>query len=399
MKAQHHFLKIIMYVIVVILGYIGLLDLLQLLPKKENNIIDQPYINTEPKITHDVTYDGDEQNNIDIYDQYNQAVVNISTQVVTYNWFFDPIPQDGGIGSGAIIDKQGYVLTNYHVIKDAYKVTVRLFNNEEYEGQVVGVDEETDLALIKFDPKDLKLPILTMGNSDNLRVGQKILAIGNPFAFERTLTTGIISGLGRPIRNDKGMIMQNMIQTDAAINPGNSGGPLLNKNGEIIGINTMIYSPSGGSVGIGFSVPINVAKRIISDLKQYGKVNRGRIDADLVPLFPSLTRYARLSVEEGLLVSEVDNNGLAARAGLRGGQKEQAIRISRHIVYLGGDIITKINGHMVTSMGDYYAAMEQSKPGDSVQLTIVRDGRTIEFSILLTDSIKKKSSLAAQQVL
>ena len=197
----------------------------------------------------------DERENIDVYERLNAGVVNISTEVVTINWFLEPIPKEGGSGSGSIIDQRGYVLTNYHVIKDAFKVFVSLADGSRFEGKVIGSDRENDLAVVKFDPPaGMKLTVVPYGDSSNLKVGQKVLAIGNPFGLERTLTRGIVSGLGRPVQQDSKTIIQDMIQTDASINPGNSGGPLLNAKGEIIGINTMIYSTSGGSVGVGFAV-------------------------------------------------------------------------------------------------------------------------------------------------
>ncbi len=319
-----------------------------------------------------VSYDAEEKTNISVYDNTNRAVVNISTEVIAYDWFFDAVPRQKGSGSGSIIDEKGYILTNYHVIRDANRVIVRLYNDKEYEGKVVGIDAENDLALVYFDPQGEKLPTISLGDSSSLKVGQKVLAIGNPFAFERTLTTGTISGLGRPIRNENGLIMQNMIQTDAAINPGNSGGPLLNTKGQMIGVNTMIYSPSGGSVGIGFAVPIDTAKRVLPDLKKYGYVRRGEIDADLVSLFPALVRYANLPIRSGLLVSSVKRGGEADKAGLCGGTRDNALRISNHIIYLGGDIIIEINKHPIANAGDYYAAMEHSRPGENVELTIIR---------------------------
>jgi S1-C subfamily serine protease len=202
------------------------------------------------------------------------------------------------------------VLTNYHVVENAVKVNLTLADESNFEGVVVGYDRENDLAVIKFDPQGKELVTIPFGDSAGLRVGQKVLAIGNPFGLERTLTTGIVSALGRPVRTDGGLVIQEMIQTDSSINPGNSGGPLLNSRGQMIGVNTMIYSPSGGSVGIGFAVPVNTARRIVPDLIEFGFVKRGWIDVVPVQLFPSLVRYAKLPVEEGLLVSRVISGGM-----------------------------------------------------------------------------------------
>lgn len=329
-------------------------------------------------------YSDDEIENISVYDRDNEAVVNITTEVVGYNWFLEPVPQEGSSGSGSIIDSRGYILTNNHVVENAYKVNVTLADGSLFEGEVIGSDPENDLAVIKFDPEGHNLTTIPFGVSGNLRVGQKVLAIGNPFAFERTLTTGIISGLGRPLRNDKGIVIRNLIQTDASINPGNSGGPLLNTHGELIGVNTMIYTPSGGSVGIGFAVPVDTARRVVPDLIQYGFVQRGWIDIEPVQLFPSLVRYAGLSISKGVLVSQVKSGGSAEKAGIRGGSLEQAVRSGSNVIYLGGDIITGIAGEPISTLGDFYAALEGSRPGDVITVTLFRGKREIELELTLT---------------
>lgn len=336
------------------------------------------------------TYSNDEQNSIDVYDKSNLSVVNINTEVMGYNFFYEAMPMEGGAGSGFIFDERGYILTNYHVVKNAYKVSVSLHDGSNFDGNVVGVDEENDIALIKIDPKDSKLNVLSLGTSKGLKVGQKVLAIGNPFAFERTLSIGIISGLGRPLKSESGTIIQDMIQTDAAINPGNSGGPLLNNVGQVIGINTMIYSPSGGSVGVGFAIPIDTAKRVASDLIMYGEVKRGRIDANLVPNFPSLARYANLSITTGLLVSDLDESSNAYKSGLRGGDKQKAVQVGNRVLYLGGDIITAINDKKIKTGEDYYSALEQSKPNDVVKVSIIRGRNKLDLDLTLSSSTKSK---------
>lgn len=329
-------------------------------------------------------YSASELENINVYDRFNEAVVNITTEVVGYNWFLEPVPRKGSSGSGSVIDSRGYILTNNHVVENAYKVNLTLADGSHFEGEVIGSDPENDLAVIKFDPDGHKLVTIPFGISDNLRVGQKVLAIGNPFAFERTLTTGIISGLGRPLRNDKGIVIRDLIQTDASINPGNSGGPLLNSRGELIGVNTMIYSPSGGSVGIGFAVPVDTARRVVPDLIQYGFVQRGWIDIEPVQLFPSLVRYAGLPVSQGVLISQVKSGGNADEAGLRGGDHDQAVRSGSNVIYLGGDIIIGIDGEPIASLGDFYAALERSRPEDVISVTVVRGRREITMDVVLT---------------
>ena len=325
-----------------------------------------------------------ERTNIAIYEQLNAGVVNITTETVAINWFLEPVPRAGGSGSGSIISDRGYVLTNYHVIRNANRIDITLASGEQFEGTVVGTDPENDLAVLRFNPPPgMDLRVIPFGNSANLRVGQNVLAIGNPFALERTLTTGIVSGLGRPIQTSSRHIIRNMIQTDASINPGNSGGPLLNTQGEMIGINTVIYSPTGGSVGIGFAVPVDTAKRVVAEIMTHGRVRRGWIDATVVQIFPALVRHANLPVTSGFLVSRTRRNGLAERAGLR--QGTEPVQHGRNIIYLGGDIITSVNGIRTNSLADLYSALEDNRPGDVVRVEAIRAGRPVTLNIPLAD--------------
>jgi len=330
------------------------------------------------------TFTESERENITIYERLNTAVVNITTEIMAMNWFLEPVPQAGSSGSGSIIDARGYVLTNNHVIANVSKVFINLADGSQFEGTVTGIDPENDLAVVKFDPPpEMVLTTIPYGDSSGLRVGQKVLAIGNPFALERTLTVGIVSGLGRPIQINRQHIVRDMIQTDASINPGNSGGPLLDTQGRMIGINTMIYSLSGGSVGIGFAVPVNTAKRVVTELIQHGRVRRGWIDATMVQLFPSLVRHARLPVNQGLLISRTRRNGLAERAGLR--QGTEPVQHGRNTIYLGGDIIIGVNGVSIKSLADLYSALENSRPGDIVKVDIIRAGNPVTLDITLAD--------------
>jgi len=331
-----------------------------------------------------VQYSESERENISIYERFNSAVVNITTETMAINWFLEPVPQEGSSGSGSIIDTRGFVLTNNHVIENAHRVFINLSDGSQFEGSLVGIDPENDIAVLKFDPpRGMELVTIPYGNSENLRVGQKVLAIGNPFALERTLTVGIVSGLGRPIQTSRNRIIRDMIQTDASINPGNSGGPLLDTQGRMIGINTMIFSTSGGSVGIGFAVPVNTAKRVVNEIMQYGKVRRGWIDATVVQIFPSLVRYAKLPVNSGLLVSRTTRGGLAERAGLR--QGSEPVQYGRSVIYLGGDIITSVNGMKTNTLADLYSSLEACKPGDTVNVEIIRGGRASSLRITLAD--------------
>jgi S1-C subfamily serine protease len=345
-------------------------------------------------------FTSDEKENIDVYERLNEGVVNITTEQLYYNWFSEAVPQEGDSGSGSIIDPQGYVLTNKHVVKDAYKVYVGLADGSRYEAKVVGIDPENDLAVIKFvPPKGVKLTVIPYGDSGRLRVGQKVLAIGNPFGLERTLTRGIVSGMGRPVsqteRDDKGVsttvVIQNMIQTDASINPGNSGGPLLNSRGELIGVNTMIYSPSGGSVGIGFAVPVATAKRVVPELMKSGRVARGWIEVSPVALFSDLVDYMKQNniptpVETGLLVSQARKAGNADRAGIRGGTTQVRTRASAFFV--GGDIIVSVNGVKTDALAQLYVALENTKPGDSVDVVYYRGNKKITSKVQLSDRAK-----------
>lgn len=333
-------------------------------------------------------YTQDELQNISVYEKCNEAVVNISTQVMAYDWFFNAVPQDSGSGSGSIIDARGYIVTNLHVIENAYKIYISLSDGSQYEGTVIGTDSASDIAVLKFDPPaGMELSTIPFGSSESLKVGQKVLAIGNPFGFERTLTTGIVSGLGRPIKNEDGTIIRNMIQTDSAINPGNSGGPLLDTQGRMIGINTMIYSTSGSSAGIGFAVSVDTAKRVVADLIQYGKVHRGTINGKLIQLTSQIAKYAGLSVSSGLLVSELDESSNAVKAGLKAGTQavQYGSRFNYTTIYLGGDVIVAVDGTATTSIADYYSLLESKRPGDKVVLTVQRGKNQENITVTLDD--------------
>ena len=325
----------------------------------------------------------DEQNNIEVYERVNKSVVYITTITLEYSYFFEAMPQEG-TGSGIIIDTEGHVLTNYHVVKGADQLRVTLSDGSELEGKVTGSDPENDLAVVKFDPKGRVVVPVAFGSSTNLRVGQKVLAIGNPFGLDRTLTTGIISALNRPLQNEEeNTVIRSTIQTDAAINPGNSGGPLLNSRGELIGINSAIYSPSGASAGVGFAIPVNTARRVVDELLRYGVVRRGWIDITPIQLFPALVSYFKLPVRSGVLVSEA---GASARqAGLRGGDQASAVRYGRTIIYGGGDIIVEVAGQKVASYSDLLGALEQTKPGEVVKVTVVRAGQERSLSVKLVE--------------
>lgn len=333
----------------------------------------------------------DEIQNITVYEKCSDAVVNINTQVVAYDWFLEPYIQNGGSGSGSIIDKRGYILTNVHVIQNASRIYVSLSDGTQYEAEIVGQDADSDLAVIKFDPPEgVTLKTIQFGDSQDLRVGQKVIAIGNPYGLTRTMTTGIVSSLGRPLKDSAtGRIINNMIQTDAAINPGNSGGPLLDTKGRMIGINTMIVSGSNSSAGVGFAVPSETAVRVVADLLKYGKVRRGTMDISVIQLTNRIAQYARLDVTSGMLISQVEPGSLAERAGLRGGTEAVYYGNRRNVIYLGGDVIRKIDNTTITSLADYYLALENKRPGDTVTVTVRRDRKDLQITVTLAgDSVK-----------
>ena len=332
-------------------------------------------------------YTQEEAQNINVYALCNEAVVNINTQVTAYDWFLQPYVQEGGSGSGSIIDKRGYILTNVHVIEGATKIYVSLFDGTQYEAEVVGTDLDSDLAVIKFTPPSgMELKTIAFGDSSVLKVGQRVIAIGNPFGLERTMTTGIVSGLGRPIQNSNNRIIRDMVQTDAAINPGNSGGPLLDTSGKMIGINTMIQSSSGSSAGVGFAVPSTTAVRVVADLIKYGKVHRGTIDATVIQLSRRIAQYAGLDISSGVLISEVVKGGNAESAGLKGGTEAAYYGSRRDIIYIGGDVITQIDNIAVTSLADYYSALESKRAGDVVTVVVRRNRKNVTLKIKLVES-------------
>jgi len=286
-----------------------------------------------------------------------------------------------GVGSGFIIDPKGYILTNNHVIEGASRITIGLVGGEHFRGKVIGIDKETDLALIKIENKG-KAPFLKPGDSSGLQVGQKVLAIGNPFGFEGTLTTGIISSLGRSIRDENGRLMEDMIQTDAAINPGNSGGPLLDSRGNVIGINTAIYGP-GSNIGIGFAIPINRAKAMLSDMESRGRVSRPKLGVTTVFVPAEFAEALGLPARSGLLVQQVEAGSAADHAGLKEATRE--VMVGNDVIGVGGDFIVEVEGQPV-DRNVLTRAMERKKAGDSLRLTIVRSRRTMTLTVTLGES-------------
>ncbi len=308
-----------------------------------------------------------EQENIRIYEKSSRAVVNISNIAVNYDFFYRAIPAESGSGTGFIIGESGIIITSYHVVENASKLVVTLSNNSQWPGKLIGADPNNDLAIVRIQAPVDSYDILEFSNSNDIVVGQKVLALGNPFGLRQTLTTGIISALGRTIAAKNGRKIEGIIQTDAAINPGNSGGPLLDSEGKVIGINTAIIG-SAGSVGIGFAVPSNTALRILPDLLEYGYVRRPWLGIEPIP-----TVYLRrigIDVPDGLLIARVVIGASADQAGLRGATR--TVKVGRYKVPWGGDIITHINGSPVFTMEDLAQQIETRKSGDEVTISYIR---------------------------
>jgi len=327
------------------------------------------------------TFDSEEQTNIEVYKKGIPSVVNITSTAVAFDFFYGPVPQEGQ-GSGFIIDKEGHILTNYHVIANAREVEVTLHNKKKYKATVIGRDRSHDLAVIQITAPNL-LPA-TLGDSKSLVVGQKVFAIGNPFGLNGTMTRGIISSV-RPIRTPEGAEIEEAIQTDAAINPGNSGGPLLNSRGEVIGINSMIATGgSNQSAGIGFAIPINAAKAVISDLITIGRVRRPSLGIRTLPIGPELAQEMGLPSDYGVLIIQAVPGGSADRAGLHGGN--QRAYIGNVPVMLGGDLIVAIDGEEIGDQQDLSNAMNKHKAGDTVTVTIYRGKRKMDVKVTLSEA-------------
>ena len=330
--------------------------------------------------------DGDEEMtteervNVAVYENVNRAVVNINTKVVRNDNLFQLDMHGEGAGSGCLLDRQGHILTNNHVIESAREIQVTLYDGKSYDGRLVGKDEMTDIAVVKIDAPPESLHPVEIGDSSRLKVGLRVYAIGNPFGLERTLTTGVISSLNRPLPVGNGREIRSCIQIDAAINPGNSGGPLLNSRGKLIGMNTAIASSTGQSSGIGFAVPSESIARVVPQLIERGKVIRP--DAGIARV---------MQTEQGLIVVTMQPGGPAERAGLQGFRLIKQRKTKGPFVYetqtidrSNADLIVGVDGQKIVKAGDFLAIIEAKRPGDEVVLTIVRQGRELNVPIRLT---------------
>ncbi len=334
-------------------------------------------VKTQPR------YLPEEQNNIKVYKRALPSVVNITSTSVGMNFFYGLVPQQGQ-GSGFILDKAGYILTNYHVIAGAQNIEVQTWDKHRYKATLVGGDRDHDLALLKINAPNLKPA--TLASSKNLEVGQDVYAIGNPFGLSGTMTSGIISAI-RSVRGPTGVLIQNAIQTDAPINPGNSGGPLLNSQGEVIGINSMIATNPNNQVkvdqsaGIGFAIPIDTAKAVLLDLRKYGHAMRPTLGIETLPIGPYLARQMRLPVKYGLLIERVVPGGPAAKAGLHGGK--QIAYLGNQQIYIGGDLIVSMDGQQVTNQRDMSDIMNGLRPGETIPITVYRGNHKMVFHVKL----------------
>src|SRR5579871_121472 len=333
-------------------------------------------------------FDGEEQQNIAVYKKALASVVNITSTQVAFDFFYGSVPQQG-MGSGFILDKQGLILTNNHVIANAQRVEVTLSDKHKYKATVLTVDKNHDLALLKINAPNLTPAVLA--DSQNLIVGQRVYAIGNPFGLSGTMTRGIISAI-RSIHGPENNPIEDAIQTDAAVNPGNSGGPLLNSRGEVIGITTLIANNGADqSSGIGFAIPINTAKAVLDDFAKYGRVRRPSLDIVTIPIGPDIAEQLGLPADYGILIDRVMPGGAADEAGLKGGT--QRAYQGNTPVMLGGDLIVGMDGQEITSPQDLSAVMNSHRAGDEVTVTIFRGRKKMDLKVQLGDAKDQQGAL------
>jgi S1-C subfamily serine protease len=342
----------------------------------------QPAVAPVPRVPADAAarnFTPEEQTNITVYEAVNRSVVNINTKAtVATGLLLIEMPSEGA-GSGIVLDKQGHLLTNFHVVEGAKEIQVLLYDGSSHAATVVGFDPATDVAIIKVDaPADLLQPV-AFGTSNDLRVGQRVFAIGNPFGLERTLTTGIISSLNRSLPTRTGRTIKSIIQTDAAINPGNSGGPLLDSTARLIGMNTAIASRTGQSAGVGFAIPVGTLARIVPQLIQRGRVIRP--DAGISRVYQS---------DAGLVVATLASGGPAERAGLRGFKVVRERRRQgpfmmefERVDRSGADLIVAVGGQTVRTADDFLSAVESKNPGEQVLITVQREGHKLDVPVVL----------------
>jgi Trypsin-like serine proteases, typically periplasmic, contain C-terminal PDZ domain len=342
--------------------------------------VDRGEVRNASLAERDAALSNDEVLNVRIYRETSPAVANVLTKATEYDFWMDPVPVEGA-GSGFVIDGKGYILTNFHVVQGAQTIEVVLGDQSRYTAKFIGADQRNDVALLKVEPKGKPLMALQLGDSAALQVGQKVLAIGNPFGFQSTLTTGVVSALGRTVQTSQTTFIDQAVQTDAAINRGNSGGPLINTHGEVIGINSAIYTPTGTTAGIGFAIPINTAKRIAHDLITDGRVHQAFLGVETIPINESFAEALGLPAQEGLLVQTTSRGGPAAEAGIRGGDRVAQAGMRRF--YIGGDVLTAIDGQKIANRVDVDLMLNKKRPGDEVTVTLFRGGKKMEVKVKL----------------
>ena len=323
----------------------------------------------------------DEENNSAIYQEAGPSVVNIVTTAVSYDFFYNPVPSTGS-GSGVIVDRRGYIITNYHVVEEARTLEVTLFDGSKYKAEIAGLDPGDDLALLRVKAPQSKLKPIRLGNSTGVRIGQKALAIGNPFGLEKTLTVGIVSSLGRTMRATNGRLIGGIIQTDAAINPGNSGGPLLDSSGEMIGVNTAIFSPVGASIGIGFAIPVDTVRKVLPSLMEKGYVSRPWLGIAGQSVDEAEAAILGLP-SAGILVADVFRGSPAGKAGLKGSTGN--VRVGNVIIAAGGDLIVGVDGRAVTSMDEFNQAIDGIGVGDAAVIKLIRNGKSMAMKVKLEE--------------
>jgi len=317
-----------------------------------------------------------------IYRENHRAVVNVTSLSAYRLRFLGTVPR-GGEGSGAILDRRGIVVTNHHVVAGAQRLIVTLYDGSRYPAELMGNDPEMDLAVLRFDPMGRPLSRVRVGDSDVLQVGQRVLALGNPFGLDGTLTDGVVSALNRPVQLRSGFIIRDLVQSDVAINPGNSGGPLFNSQGEMVGINSMMISPAAGSVGISLSIPSRTVVRIANAIVNEGRVVRGWIDIHGIAMNERLARAAGRPAVPGILITRTLPGGNADAAGVRDGRDGRVVRHGGHRVPVEGDILVAINDDAVGNVAELLASLEASRPGDRVRLTLLRGNETIQRELVL----------------
>jgi 2-alkenal reductase len=317
--------------------------------------------------------DAEEQLLIDLYERVSPSVVHIAVTT--------GLPGGGGAGSGFVLDTEGHIVTNNHVVEDAERIVVRFADDTTADAEVVGTDPDSDLAVIQVDVAAGLLKTVALGDSDTLRVGQRAIAIGNPFGFEQTMTTGIVSALGRVVRQESGFSLPQLVQTDAAINPGNSGGPLLDSRGRVIGVNTLIFSRSGSNSGVGFAVPVNTVKRVVPSLIASGRYADPWLGITGMSVTPLLAEVLDLPVEQGVLVQAVVEDGPADKAGLE--ESDREVEFEGGLLGAGGDVIVAIDDVAVRDMDELIVYLSDASVGQTVTLTVLRDGeeQTVEVTL------------------